>query len=64
MYAENPEQPVKMRELARRLRQDARETTDSFYRRLFHGAALELEGAAEGLERAGWKPGTEAEAVN
>lgn len=54
MYAANSEQAVKMRGLARQLRHDAQETGDTFYRRLFQKAALELEGAAERLERDGW----------
>ena len=57
MYAGNPEQAVKMRGIARRLRQDARETADSYYRRIMQMAALELEGEAEKLERAGWRAG-------
>ncbi|HJR55775.1 MAG TPA: hypothetical protein VJ798_04285 [Rhizomicrobium sp.] len=45
-----------MRGLAQRMRRDAGETADSYYRRMMQLAALELEGAAEGLERAGWQP--------
>jgi hypothetical protein len=56
MYAVNSEQAVKMRDLAQRLRRDLRETQDSYYRRMMLLAALDLEGAAENLERAGWKP--------
>jgi hypothetical protein len=56
MYAGNHEQAVKMRRLARRLRQGAGETRDSYYRRMMQLAALDLEGEAERLERAGWCP--------
>ena len=56
MYAENPEQAVKMRALARRLRQDAEETRDSWYRCQMQSAALDLEAAAERLERTGLAP--------
>jgi hypothetical protein len=56
MYAANSEQAVKMRGLARRMRDGAAETAGSYYRRIMLGAALDLEGAAERLERAGWRP--------
>jgi hypothetical protein len=57
MVAPNPEQAVKMRRsLAGQMRRRACETGDSYYRRLFHDAALELEVAAEALERASWRP--------
>jgi hypothetical protein len=56
MYAENAEQAVKMRELAAQMRGRVQETSDSYYRRLFHGAALDLESAADRLERDGWRP--------
>jgi hypothetical protein len=54
MYAENPKQAVKMRGFATRMREDARETTDKFYRRLFENAALDLEGEAEQMDRNCW----------
>ncbi len=56
MYAINPEQGVNVRILAQRMRLRARETGDSFYRRLFHNAALDLEIEAERREREAWKP--------
>lgn len=56
MYAANPEQAVNIRGLARKMRREARETDDLFYRRMFQYAALDLEGAAELAERAGWRP--------
>ena len=56
MYAPNPEQAVKMRDLAAQLRCRAAETGDGYYRRLLHNAALDLEIAADHLERAGWEP--------
>jgi hypothetical protein len=52
MYAGNTEQAVKMRGLARRMRHDAEETVDSYYRRLFQDAARDLEREADRLERA------------
>ena len=58
MYAANSEQAVKMRGLAQRMRQDAQETGDSYYRRMLQIAPLDLEGAAEKLERNGWQPAT------
>jgi hypothetical protein len=51
MYTGNSEQAVKMRGLARRLRDDADCTSDSWYRCQFHLAALDLEAEAERLER-------------
>ena len=54
MYAESSEQAVKMRDLARRLRHDAEETRDSWYRCQMQIAALDLESAADRLDRAGW----------
>jgi len=56
MYAENAEQAVKMRELAAQMRGRVQETQDSYYRRLFQDAALDLEGAADRLERDAWRP--------
>jgi len=56
MYAPNPEQAVKMRNLAQRLRHDADETCDTWYRCQMQVAALDLESAAEALERAPWLP--------
>ena len=56
MYAVNPEQAVKMRGLAAQMRRRVRETDDAYYRRMFQNAALDLETAADTLERAGWKP--------
>ena len=56
MYAANSEQAVKMRGLAQRMRRDAGETAGSYYRRMMQLAALDLEVAAERLERAGWQP--------
>jgi hypothetical protein len=57
MYAPNHEQGVKMRYgLAGQMRRRAYETDDSYYRRLFQNAALDLESAAEALERAAWRP--------
>jgi hypothetical protein len=41
-----------MRGLARRMRHDAEETVDSYYRRLFQDAARDLEREADRLERA------------
>ena len=58
MYAGNHEQAVKIRGIAGRLRRDAGETADSYYRRIMQLAALELEGEAERLERTGWRPRT------
>jgi hypothetical protein len=55
MYAANPEQAVKMRDLARKLRHDAGETRDSWYRCQMQIAALDLEAAADRLERAAWR---------
>jgi hypothetical protein len=51
MYAANPEQAVKMRGLAQRMRHDAEETADWHYRHMFHKAARELEEKAARLER-------------
>jgi hypothetical protein len=51
MYAPNCQQAVKMRGLAAQLRCRVRETGDEYYRRLFQNAALDLESAAEALER-------------
>lgn len=51
MYPENPEQAVNMRGLARRMRERARQTEDSYYRRMFQNAALDLETGAECAER-------------
>jgi hypothetical protein len=56
MYAANSEQEVKMRELARRLRHDACDTSDAWYRCQMQIAALDLEAEAERLDRATWKP--------
>jgi hypothetical protein len=56
MYAGNAEQAVKMRELAAQMRGCVRETRDSYYRRLFHGAALDLETAADRMDIQGWRP--------
>ncbi len=56
MYAANSEQAVKMRGLAQKMRHDARQTDDEFYRRLFQYAALDLEDAAERAERDCWQP--------
>ncbi len=56
MYADNSEQAVKMRGLAQKLRHEAEETCDSFYRRMFQNAALDLEDAAAQAERGGWHP--------
>jgi hypothetical protein len=56
MYVANSEQAVKMRGLAQRMRHDAGETANSYYRRIMQLAALDLEIAAEKLERAGWAP--------
>jgi hypothetical protein len=55
MYATNPEQAVKMRDLAGWMRCQAGETHDFWYRKLFQRAALELEGKAEALDRAVWR---------
>ena len=52
MYAPNCQQAVKMRVLAAQLRRQVGETGDAHYRRLFQNAALDLESAAETLERA------------
>lgn len=41
--------------LAGQMRRRACETDDSYYRRLFQNAALDLELAAETLERAAWR---------
>ena len=51
MYAPNCEQAVKMRGLAAQMRRRVQETDDDYYRRLFQNAALDLESAAEALER-------------
>jgi len=51
MYAPNCEQAMKMRGLAAQMRRRLRETGDAHYRRLFRNAALDLENAAEALER-------------
>ena len=56
MYVVISEQAVKMRGLARRMRHDAREIRDSYYRRMLEIVALDLGGAAEKLERDGWRP--------
>lgn len=56
MYARNPEQAVNVRAMALRMRGRARETSDSFYRRLFQNAAIDLEVEAERREREAWKP--------
>ncbi len=56
MYVTNSEQGVKVRDLALQMRLRARETGDSFYRRLFQNAALDLEMEAERRERAAWRP--------
>jgi hypothetical protein len=56
MYAPNAEQAVNIRSLAVRMRGCARQTADSYYRRLFQDAALELESAADRLERRAWRP--------
>jgi hypothetical protein len=56
MYGAKCEKAVKMRGLARRMRHEAQQADDSFYRRLLQDAALELEGEAERLERTGWRP--------
>lgn len=45
-----------MRELARRLRHDACDTSDAWYRCQMQIAALDLEAEAERLDRATWKP--------
>ena len=50
MYAANSEQAVKMRELARRLRHDACDTSDAWYRCQMQIAALDLEAEAERLD--------------
>lgn len=55
MYAVISEQAVKMRGLARRMRHDAQKTGDSYYRRMLQLAALDLEDAAEKLDRGGWR---------
>ena len=52
MYAANSEQAVKMRDLARRLRRDAVDTCDSWYRCQMQNAALDLETEADRLDRA------------
>jgi hypothetical protein len=52
MYAANPKQAVKMRDLALRLRHDADGTTDTWYRCQMQVAAQDLEAEAERLERA------------
>jgi hypothetical protein len=51
MYAPNCEQAVKMRGLAAQMRRRVQETGDDYYRRLFQNAALDLESAADALER-------------
>ncbi len=56
MYAANPKQAMKMRGMACKMRHEALETDDLFYRRMFQYAALDLEGAAESAERSGWRP--------
>ena len=56
MYAANSEQAVKMRVLAAQMRGRIQETEDRYYRRLFQDAALDLESAADRLERDGWRP--------
>lgn len=55
MYAENTEQAVKMRALARRLRHDADDTCDTWYRCQMQIAALDLEAEADRLERDAWR---------
>jgi hypothetical protein len=55
MYAPNAEQAVKIRALAAQMRGRVRETEDSYYRRLFQDAALDLESAADRLERKAWR---------
>ena len=56
MYAINPEQGVNLRGLALAMRARALETGDAYYRRLFQDAAMDLEIAAEQLEREAWRP--------
>jgi hypothetical protein len=55
MYAPNCEQAVKMRGLASQMRRCGRKAGDEYYRRLFQNAALDLESAADALERADWE---------
>jgi hypothetical protein len=57
MYARNPEQAVKMRCIAQRLRHDADRTSDTWYRCHMQIAALDLEAEADRLERAAWRSG-------
>ena len=56
MYTTISEQAVKMREIARRLRHDADDTSDNWYRCQMQIAALDLEAEADRLERASWRP--------
>ena len=56
MNPRNPDQAVNVRARALRMRGGARETSDSFYRRLFQNVAIDLEVEAERREREAWKP--------
>lgn len=51
MRYEIPEQAIKLRALAARMRHDADETLLPVYRYKFEAAALDLEAQAERLER-------------
>jgi hypothetical protein len=55
MYAANSEQAVKMRRLALKMRHEAQETDDLFYRCMFQNAAIDLESEAERVERKSWR---------
>jgi len=47
---------VKLRGLAQQLRSRMLESRNSYYCRLFQNVALELESAADVLERTAWRP--------
>jgi len=47
---------MKMRGMAQQLRGRILESRNSYYCRLFQNAALELESAADALERPIWRP--------